>query len=61
MGVTDNARLLLGYIAAAVAVAGRRGDYEIESIDAAGGTQVLRHGKTGNTYRVSVVQLSGSA
>ena len=60
MGVTDNARLLLGHIAGAMAQAGR-GElaYDVGSIDAAGGSQVVRHVGSLNAYRIPVVQIEG--
>jgi len=33
--------------------------YQLVSVDAAAGSQVLEHRQTGNTYRVSVEQLTG--
>ena len=58
MGVTGNAVLLLGYVAGSI---GRADEptYEVESADAASGCQVVRHILSGNTYRISVVQLDG--
>lgn len=58
MGVTGNAQLLLGYIAALLMVEDDR-DYEIVDVNAVSGSQVVRNCRSGNTYRISVVQLEG--
>jgi hypothetical protein len=56
MGVTDNAILLLGFIAGAMMEHG----YIPTEVDAASGAQVLCNTRTNNTFRVSVVQLEGT-
>jgi hypothetical protein len=58
MGVTQNAILLLGYISGAVTRLD--GMYEPVKVDAANGTLILRHRKSGNLHRIAVVQIEGS-
>jgi hypothetical protein len=60
MGVTGNAILLLGFIAGCIDARAPDTWYELESVDAQEGTQILRNVDTGNTFRVSVVQLEGT-
>lgn len=57
MGVTDNAILLLGYLAGGIY---GRAPYEVVESDAPAGTVTVEHAVSGNTYRVSVVQLEGT-
>ena len=61
MGVTGNAQLLLGYIVGCLRVAEetrfQSPFYEGCDADAAAGTAIIRNLETGNTYRISVVQL----
>ena len=59
MGVTENAVLLLGYIAGAV-IFNEDPTYRVVDVDAATGSQVLEHTGKKNTYRMTVVQLTGS-
>ncbi|MGI4732908.1 MAG: hypothetical protein ACRYFW_14340 [Janthinobacterium lividum] len=61
MGVTGNAILLLGYVGAGIIwpPSGDAPTYELDEVDSAAGTQVVRHIRTGNTYRISIVQLDG--
>lgn len=56
MGVTSNALLLLGMIAGAMIEHG----YHPIAVDAADGSQILKATETGNTFRISVVQLEGT-
>ena len=58
MGVTGNAVLLLGYIAGALSIDAPA--YRMIEIDTLTGVQIFEHGWTKNTYRVSVVQLTGT-
>ena len=60
MGVTGNAIILLGFIAGAIDARAPDAWYDLEFVDVHAGFQVLRHSVTGNTFRVSVVQLEGT-
>lgn len=57
MGVTGNAILLLGYLAGGIY---GRAPYGVVAVDAPAGTVTVEHAVSGNTYRVSVVQLEGT-
>ena len=67
MGVTANAQLVLGYILGAISRYGERADFEGASYlqyrpiddDLPPGSQTIENAANGNTYRVSVVQLTG--
>ncbi len=63
MGVTGNARLLLGYVDGCLSVARQtRFDgpfYEVVEVDSSAGTAVIRNVETDNTYRLAVVQIEG--
>ena len=56
--VTDNARLLLGYIAGLLSFTDHH-DYCVVSADPSTGEQEIEHRSTGTRFRVSVVQISG--
>lgn len=58
MGVTGNAQLLLGYIAGHLALEDDP-DYRLSDVDAAAGVLTVERIVTGNTFRISVVQLEG--
>lgn len=56
MGVTDNARLLLGFLSGKFS----HGDhYHIQEVNASAGTAVIENDMTENTYLVSVIQIGG--
>ena len=57
--VTDNARLLLGYIAGALHLH-EEPDYRLVDVDAAAGTQTFETVATGNLFRISVEQIGGT-
>jgi hypothetical protein len=55
--VTDNARLLSGYIVGALS---QRDLYELVGFDSTLGTIVVRSHLTGNRFKVTVAQVAGS-
>jgi hypothetical protein len=55
--VTGNAMILLGFLIARMHGAE---DYMADDVDAAVGEATLRHTGTGNLYRVTVQQISGT-
>lgn len=59
MGVTSNAILLLGYIAGAMLSRRDGATYPLRDARPDAGELILEHIVSGNTYRVSVVQLTG--
>lgn len=60
MGVTGNAVLLLGYIGGLVSSPASDRPYDVSNVDAARGEVTVRHQRSGNLYRVSVVQIEGT-
>ena len=56
--LTDNARILLGYLVGSIRPSAHPA-YGIAAIDAAGGSVVVENYDTENTYRISVVQIGG--
>lgn len=55
--VTENAVLLLGYIAGRI----HSPSYGVVDADPENGRQIIEHRVSGNRYRVSVEQISGTA
>lgn len=56
--VTDNARLLLGYMAGVLIKHGED-RYRFVEANAAAGHQTIEHVATGNIYRMTIEQIGG--
>ncbi len=57
--VTANAITLAGFLCAKLRLGSAAGPYHVTEVDAATATATIEHERTGNTYRVSVVQIGG--
>lgn len=57
--VTDNARLLLGYMAGVLIKHGES-TYRFVEADAAAGHQTIEHVGSGNIYRMTIEQIGGA-